>query len=141
MSQHPGRPEPDLDGDANPGAAGTKQEPHFQSGSLPGAMRAKSLLNIAPELADPEATYFLGDQPMKVQELQERLKLSATPEWLKLAAKVLREAHNDDALYLLGLKTISDHLDEMAEDLGPTREEFWRWFVEAWGDHQRQTIL
>ncbi len=74
---------------------------------------------------DNRRPYFLFDEDLSVAELRQRLSNGNSAERLRLIAKMLREAHEDDVWEFLTLKEFLDIYPEVSSLLG-RRREYWQ---------------
>jgi hypothetical protein len=74
---------------------------------------------------DNRRPYFLFDEDLSVAELRQRLSNGNSAERLRLIAKILREAHEDDVWEFLTLKEFLDIYPEVSSLLG-RRRQYWQ---------------
>jgi hypothetical protein len=87
---------------------------------------------LSTDLDDPLAVpYFLWDEPMTVQELQEKLRTCSLPERSRLLGKILREARDTEAWRFTTPEEVALRWDELARHLG-RRRAFWEFLLSHW---------
>jgi hypothetical protein len=90
---------------------------------------------LGTNLEDPETRpWFLWDEDLSVRELREILGDERHPRWFELAAKVMREARDDQVWLFLGVDRVAARYPEIAPRLGRQRA-FWDYILEAWRRH------
>lgn len=87
---------------------------------------------LSTDLDDPGSVpYFLWDEPMTVAELEKQIRPLATPESIRLLAKVLREARDTDVWRFVSPDQIARHWDALSPHLG-RRRSFWEFLLGRW---------
>ena len=90
---------------------------------------------LGTDLDDPETRpWFLWDEDMSVRELRQVLADEGHPRWLELAAKLLREARDDQVWLFLPVGRVAARYTELAPRLG-RRRPFWDYLLAAWQRH------
>jgi hypothetical protein len=90
---------------------------------------------LGTDLDDPATRpWFLWDEDLSVGELRGILADEAHPRWLDLAAKVMREARDDQVWRFLSVRRVAARLPEIAPRLG-RRRGFWDYMFGAWRRH------
>jgi len=90
---------------------------------------------LGTDLDDPETRpWFLWDEDMSVREPRQVLVDESHPRWLELAAKLLREARDDQVWLFLPVGRVAARYTELAPRLG-RRRPFWDYLLAAWGRH------
>src|SRR6266542_2874339 len=70
---------------------------------------------LGTNLDDPETRpWFLWDEGMSVGELRQALADEGHPRWLELAAKVMREARDDQVWLFLPLERVAARYPDLA---------------------------
>lgn len=87
---------------------------------------------LGTDLQDPETRpWFLWDEDLSVRELRAILAIESHPRWVELAAKVMREARDDQVwLFLPPSRVVARY-----QDIGPRlgrRKAFWDYLLQAW---------
>ncbi|MCI0588990.1 MAG: hypothetical protein L0323_19380 [Planctomycetes bacterium] len=87
---------------------------------------------LGTDLADPNTRpWFLWDEDVSVSELRAILGDEAHPRWVELAAKVIREARDDEVWDFLPLARVVARYAEIRPRLG-RRRAFWDDLLEGW---------
>ncbi len=87
---------------------------------------------LGTDLHDPETRpWFLWDEDMSVRELREIFAIESHPRWIELAAKVMREARDDQVWLFLPLSRVVARYQDIAPRLG-RRKTFWDYLLHAW---------
>ncbi|OGL01979.1 MAG: hypothetical protein A3D33_08640 [Candidatus Rokubacteria bacterium RIFCSPHIGHO2_02_FULL_73_26] len=87
---------------------------------------------LGTNLGDPETRpWFLWDEDLSVRELKEILSVESHPRWVELAAKVMREARDDQVWLFLPLSRAVARYQDIAPRLG-RRKAFWDYLLRAW---------
>ena len=81
--------------------------------------------------------YFLWDEDLSISELRERLAAAPEPERLRLIAKILREARDDEVWRFVAVRDVLDRWQVIAPLLG-RRRAFWEFLFDAW---KRQKLV
>ena len=81
--------------------------------------------------------YFLWDEELTIAAFRQRLSHGPEPERLRLMAKLLREARDDEVWRFVTVRTVLAHFHVLAPHLG-RRRAFWEFLFDAW---KRQHIL
>jgi hypothetical protein len=90
---------------------------------------------LGTDLKDPEIRpWFLWDEDLSVRELQDILADESHPRWVELAAKIMREARDDQVWLFLRLVSVVARYPELAVRLG-RRRAFWDYLLDAWRRH------
>jgi hypothetical protein len=90
---------------------------------------------LGTDLANPETRpWFLWDEDLCVRELRAILTDQAHPRWVELAAKVMREARDDQVWLFLTPAKAAARYGEIAPRLG-RRRAFWDYLLGAWRRH------
>ena len=90
---------------------------------------------LGTDLEDPHTRpWFLWDEDLSVAELREILVDERHPRWLELAAKVLREARDDQVWRFLTVPQVVARYPELSRRLG-RRRAFWDYLLGAWRRH------
>jgi hypothetical protein len=79
----------------------------------------------------------MWDEDMSVGELRQRLASTSGGERLRLMAKLLREARDDEVWQFVSLREVLDRWGALAPHLG-RRRAFWEFLIDAW---QRQGLV
>lgn len=82
--------------------------------------------------------YFLWDEDLTVADFREHLANGSRSERLRLIAKLLREAHEDDVWEFLTLEEVLAAVPNVASLLGRKRER-WLAFCESHPSQRRTT--
>lgn len=99
-------------------------------GILDAVSRAQRRLGT--DLQDPETRpWFLWDEDLSVRELREILATESHPRWVELAAKIMREARDDQVWLFLPLSRAVARYQDIAPRLG-RRRAFWDYLLQAW---------
>jgi hypothetical protein len=75
--------------------------------------------------------YFLWDEETTTAELRAHLNNSASPERLRLLAKMLREARDTDVWHFVSPGEVAEALPTIARYLG-RRRKFWEFLISGW---------
>ena len=87
---------------------------------------------LGTDLTDPNTRpWFLWDEDVSVSELRAILGDEAHPRWVELAAKVMREARDDEVWVFLRLARVAARYSEIRPRLG-RRRAFWDDLLEGW---------
>lgn len=78
-----------------------------------------------------ERPYFLWDEELTVRELREALRGQDESERLRLLAKLLREARDDEVWQLVTPAEVAAALPCVAHRLG-RRRAFWEFLIAGW---------
>lgn len=78
-----------------------------------------------------ERPYFLWDEELTVRELREALHGQDESERLRLLAKLLREARDDEVWQLVTPADVAAALPRVAHRLG-RRRAFWEFLIAGW---------
>ncbi len=90
---------------------------------------------LGTNLDDPETRpWFLWDEDMSVGELRQVLADEGHPRWPELAAKVMREARDDQVWLFLPVERVASRYPDLAPPLG-RRRPFWDYLLAAWRRH------
>ena len=90
---------------------------------------------LGTDLSDPETRpWFLWDEDLSVGELRAILAAERHPRWIELAAKVMREARDDQVWLFLPVERAVARYAEIAPRLG-RRRAFWDYLLGAWRHH------
>ena len=90
---------------------------------------------LGTDLGDPETRpWFLWDEDMSVGVLRQALADEGHPRWLELAAKVMREARDDQVWLFLSVERVAARYPDLAPRLG-RRRPFWDYLLAAWRRH------
>jgi hypothetical protein len=90
---------------------------------------------LGTDLKDPETRpWFLWDEDLSVRELQDILADESHPRWVELAAKIMREARDDQVWLFLRPVSVAARYPELAVRLG-RRRAFWDYLLDAWRRH------
>ena len=96
---------------------------------------SKEPRRLGTDLADPETRpWFLWDEDLSVRELRQILAAESDPRWLDLAAKVMREARDDQVWLFLPVDRVAARYRDLAPRLG-RRRAFWDYILQAWRRH------
>jgi hypothetical protein len=86
---------------------------------------------LGTDLDDPETRpWFLWDEDMSVGELRQTLVDENHPRWVELAAKVMREARDDQVWLFLPVERVAARYSDLAPRLG-RRRPFWNYLLSA----------
>ena len=95
----------------------------------------KAERRLGTDLADPETRpWFLWDEDLSVRELREILADRRHPRWVELAARVMREARDDQVWLFLAPAQVAACYQDIAPRLG-RRRAFWDYLLGAWRRH------
>jgi hypothetical protein len=97
-------------------------------------MRRPLTTDLGREDARP---YFLWDEDLSVTEVRDRLANGPEPERVRLMAKILREARDDEVWLFVTARDVLDHWEAIAPHLG-RRRGFWEFLFDAW---KRQKLV
>ncbi|MGH7149531.1 MAG: hypothetical protein ACREIU_02475 [Planctomycetota bacterium] len=87
---------------------------------------------LGTDLSDPNTRpWFLWDEDLSVSELRAILGTESHPRWVELAAKVLREARDDEVWVFFPLVRVAARYAEIRPRLG-RRRAFWDDLLEGW---------
>ena len=87
---------------------------------------------LGTDLQDPETRpWFLWDEDLSVRELRKIPATESHPRWIELAAKVMREARDDQVWLFLPLSRVVARYQDIAPRLG-RRKAFWDYLLQAW---------
>jgi hypothetical protein len=87
---------------------------------------------LSIEIEDPTAIpYFLGDEPMSVAQLKERLRDASHPERIRLLGKISREARDTDVWKFTNPDEVRQLWPELSVHLG-RRRPFWEFLIKRW---------
>lgn len=75
--------------------------------------------------------WFLWDEDLSVRELRAILADESHPRWVELAAKVMREARDDQVWLFLPVERVAARYVDPAPRLG-RRRPFWDHLLRAW---------
>lgn len=75
--------------------------------------------------------YFLWDEDLSIAELRARLADGPEPERVRLMAKLLREARDDEVWRFVTLSQVNERWTVLAPHLG-RRRAFWEFLLDAW---------
>ena len=75
--------------------------------------------------------YFLWDEDLSVDDLEERLRGGDRRERLRLLAKMLREARDIDVWLFVTPAEVAEALPAIRHRLG-RRRAFWEFLIEGW---------
>jgi hypothetical protein len=90
---------------------------------------------LGTDLADPDTRpWFLWDEDLSVRELRAILQREDHPRWVELAAKVMREARDDQVWLFLPVGRVAARYPELAPRLG-RRRAFWDYLLGSWRRH------
>lgn len=90
---------------------------------------------LGTDLEDPDTRpWFLWDEDVSVRELRAILAAEDHPRWVELAAKVLREARDDQVWLFLRPERVAARYPDLAPRLG-RRRAFWDYLLRAWRRH------
>jgi len=90
---------------------------------------------LGTDLEDPETRpWFLWDEDLSVGQLREILATESHARWVELAAKVMREARDDQVWLFLRLSRVVARYQDIAPRLG-RRRAFWDYLLKAWRRH------
>jgi hypothetical protein len=90
---------------------------------------------LGTDLHDPRTRpWFLWDEELSVGELRAILADECHPRWAELAAKVMREARDDQVWLFLPVALVVSRYAEVAPRLG-RRRAFWDYLLGAWRRH------
>jgi hypothetical protein len=78
--------------------------------------------------------WFLWDEDLSVGELKAILADETHPRWLELAARLMREARDDQVWRFLPVDRVVARYRDLAPRLG-RRRAFWDYLLEAWCRH------
>jgi len=78
--------------------------------------------------------YFLWDESITIGELKETLADGDEAEKIRLLAKILREARDDEVWYFTNVQQVLDLWSQLAPRLG-RRRAFWDFLFDAWRRH------
>ncbi len=78
--------------------------------------------------------WFLWDEDLSVRELRAVLADEDHPRWIELAAKVMREARDDQVWLFLPVEQVARRYGDLAPRLG-RRRPFWDDLLGAWRRH------
>ena len=88
--------------------------------------------SLGTNLADPNTRpWFLWDEDLSVGELRGILADERHPRWVELAAKVLREARDDEVWFFLSVHRVAARYADVRPRLG-RRRAFWDYLLDAW---------
>ncbi len=93
-----------------------------------GVMRRPLTIDLDREELRP---YFLWDEDLSIAELRTRLAEGSESERLRLMAKILREARDDEVWRFVTLRQVMDRWEVLAPHLG-RRRAFWEFLLDAW---------
>jgi hypothetical protein len=90
---------------------------------------------LGTDLQDPDTrSWFLRDEDLSVRELRALLADERHPRWVELAAKVMREARDDQVWLFLTVDRVAARYADLAPRLG-RRRPFWDELLGAWRRH------
>jgi hypothetical protein len=75
--------------------------------------------------------YFLWDEDLSIAELRVRLGAGPESERLRLMAKILREARDDEVWKFVTPRQVTERWELLAPHLG-RRRAFWEFLLDAW---------
>lgn len=78
-----------------------------------------------------ERPYFLWDEELTVRELRQALHGQDESERMRLLAKLLREARDDEVWQLITPSEVAAALPRIAHRLG-RRRVFWEFLIAGW---------
>jgi hypothetical protein len=77
--------------------------------------------------------YFLWNEDLTIEELEERLAGDDEDERLRLLAVLLREARDIDVWHFVTPEDVAEVLPRITHRLG-RRRGFWEFLIEGWRD-------
>jgi len=80
--------------------------------------------------------YFLWDEDLTVTEFRNRLAHGSQAERLRLVAKLLREAHEDDVWEFLTVEEVLDTVSRITSLLGRKRDHWLQFCAEHRSDRR-----
>lgn len=90
---------------------------------------------LGTDLSDPDTRpWFLWDEDLSVRELRAVLDDETHPRWIELAAKVMREARDDQVWLFLPVERVAARYADLVPRLG-RRRPFWDDLLGAWRRH------
>ncbi len=90
---------------------------------------------LGTDLDNPETRpWFLWDEDLSVGELRGILSDETHPRWIDLAAKLMREARDDQVWLFLPVDRVAARYHDLAPRLG-RRRAFWDYLLQAWRRH------
>lgn len=90
---------------------------------------------LGTDLDNPDTRpWFVWDEDLTVRELREILADESHLRWVELAAKVMREARDDQVWLFLPIDRVVARYAEIAARLG-RRRPFWDYLLGAWRRH------
>ncbi len=89
---------------------------------------------LASDLSDESRPWFFWDEDLSVAELRALLADERHPRWVELAAKVMREARDDQVWRFLPVHRVGARYGELRPRLG-RRSTFWDYLLDAWRRH------
>ncbi len=101
-----------------------------------GVARTGSLEAPMAPAVDPDILPFAWDRRLDAAELRRILADPAHPEYLDMAALLLREARPGNVWQFLTPATVAGLLAVLGPRLGRQRA-FWTWLIQEWQDHGR----
>src|SRR2546426_11606759 len=88
--------------------------------------------SLSTNLAAPWVfPYFLGDEPMTVEEFRRRLQTASAAEQARLLAKLLREARDIDVWRFTSPEEVWRRWPALSRHLG-RRRRFWEFLLYRW---------
>jgi hypothetical protein len=87
---------------------------------------------LTADLTDDAARpYFLWDEDLSVAQVREILARGPEEEKVRLLAKILREARDDEVWRLTTVREVRSRWAVLAPHLG-RRRAFWEFLLDAW---------
>jgi hypothetical protein len=81
-------------------------------------------MNVLPN----DNLYFAWDRDETAESLREKLEAEPSPEWLRTAAWLMREARTDEVWQYLTLRQVADSFSELRPLLG-RRRQLWEYLL------------
>jgi len=96
---------------------------------------SRAARTLGTDLRNPDTRpWFLWDEDLSVRELRAVLDDEHHPRWIELAAKVMREARDDQVWLFLPVARVAARYADLAPRLG-RRRPFWEDLLGAWRRH------
>ena len=96
---------------------------------------SRAARTLGTDLRNPDTRpWFLWDEDLSVRELRAVLDDENHPRWIELAAKVMREARDDQVWLFLPVERVAARYADLAPRLG-RRRPFWDDLLGAWRRH------
>jgi len=96
---------------------------------------SRAARSLGTDLRNPDTRpWFLWDEDLSVRELRAVLDDEIHPRWIELAAKVMREARDDQVWLFLPVERVAARYADLVPRLG-RRRPFWDDLLGAWRRH------